>query len=87
MRSGDTAERRFIHVDGAAKAFPIDGYAADSEWPSARKGDCTHYRKMWRVEGSIADADWGRLVGHFFRGNELVVEYFGEILDERSEPK
>jgi hypothetical protein len=38
---------------------------------------------MWRVEGAVDELDWGRLVGRFFRGNELVIEYFGEALDER----
>jgi hypothetical protein len=42
------------------------------------------YGKMWRVEGPIEEAEWGRLVGHFFCENELVIEYFGDALDEWS---
>ena len=54
--------------------------------PQREKGENPVYRKMWRVEGPIEESEWGRLVGHFFRGNELVIEYFGEALDERSAP-
>ncbi len=39
------------------------------------------------MEGLVDDSDWGRLVGHFFRRNELVIEYFGEMLDERAIPR
>jgi hypothetical protein len=31
----------------------------------------------------MPDDEWARLVAHFFRQNELVIEYFGEMLDER----
>jgi len=82
----DTAERRFVHLDGAIKAYPVEHYGADFDSPTARKGEDPVYRKMWRVEGPIEESEWGRLVGHFFRGNELVIEYFGEALDERSTP-
>lgn len=40
------------------------------------------YRKLFRLDGPMADDDWARLVAHFFRDNELVIEYFGHILDE-----
>ncbi len=71
------------HLDGAIKAYELQGYSADVTTPAEPKGINPIYRKMWRVEGPIDESDWGRLVGHFFRGNELVIEYFGEALDER----
>jgi hypothetical protein len=79
----DTSRQRFVHLDGAVKAYQRASYEADTDMPSAPKGPSSLYRKMWRVEGAIDESDWGRLVGHFFRGNELVIEYFGEALDER----
>jgi hypothetical protein len=82
----DTTEHQFVHLDGAIKAYDLSGYEANVDTPAAPKGDDPLYRKMWRVEGPIDDPEWGRLVGHFFRGNELVIEYFGEALDERPAP-
>ncbi len=78
----DTASRGFVHVDGAAKAFPRDTYGPTIENPSAPQGDPI-YRKLFRIDGPIPDKEWSHLVAHFFRGNELVIEYFGDVLDER----
>jgi len=79
----DTEQHSFRHLDGAIKAFDRDQYSIDRAHPSGPRDGFLHYRKLWRVEGPIDDRDWGRLVGYFFRGNELIIEYFGEILDER----
>jgi hypothetical protein len=81
----DTVARRFVHVDGAMKSYDRAHYLAEISRPTADKGTVVHYRKMWRVEGAVDDAIWGRLVGNFFRGNELVLEYFGEAVDDRLE--
>lgn len=78
----DTQGQRFIHLDGAAKAFPLVGYGPTVEQPDLAQGEPL-YRKLFRVDGDIDEGDWGRLVAHFFRENELVIEYFGDILDER----
>jgi hypothetical protein len=79
----DTRLRRFTHVDGAARAYGYDTYQATNENPKGPCGDVLRYRKLFRVDGAMDDADWGRIVAHFFRGNELVIEYFGELADER----
>jgi len=78
----DTDRRRFIHLDGAAKAFPREQYGPTVEQPDLPQGEPV-YRKLFRLDGHISEEDWGRLVAHFFRGNELVIEYFGDVLDER----
>ena len=79
----DWRRRRWIHVDGAVKAHRAADYKASRHDPSATKGAVVAYRKLWRIDGHISDEDWGRLLGHHFRENELVIEYFGSILDER----
>lgn len=78
----DTNRRQFIHLDGAAKAFPECEYKPTTADPIDEQGTPV-YRKLFRVDGNIPDRDSGRLVAHFFRENELVIEYFGEVLDER----
>lgn len=81
----DWRQQRWIHVDGAVKAHRAAEYEATPDNTSASKGPVVAYRKLWRVDGHISDEDWGRLLGHHFRENELVIECFGSILDERPE--
>jgi hypothetical protein len=78
----DTQVRRFIHLDGAVKAFPLEHYGPSVDCPELPQATPL-YRKLFRIDGEIDDGDWGRLVAHFFRENELVIEYFGDVLDER----
>jgi hypothetical protein len=74
----DTQLKQFIHVDGAVRAYDAAAYHATQENPKAACGEPVHYRKLFRVDGAVNDDMWGRIVAHFFRGNELVIEYFGE---------
>lgn len=62
---------------------PPTTYHATVDNPKGERGHPVRYRKFFRVDGQIDDADWGRIVAHFFRSNDLVIEYFGELLDER----
>lgn len=79
----DTRIKRFTHVDGAARAYAYNSYEATNDNPKGSCGNVLRYRKLFRADGTMDDADWGRVVAHFFRGNELVIEYFGELADER----
>jgi hypothetical protein len=79
----DTEAHRFVHVDGAVRAYTAASYTATRANPKGTRGNAVRYRKLFRVDGPLDDNVWGRIVAHFFRGNELVIEYFGELLDER----
>lgn len=79
----DYRNRRWVHVDGAVKAHEAAGYHATQQMTSGSKGPVVAYRKLWRLDGVIPDENFGRLLGHHFRDNELVIEYFGEPLDDR----
>ena len=79
----DTRRQQWIHIDGAIKAYDQSTYEPTRDLTNAPKGAPIAYRKLWRVDGEIADHDWGRMLGHHFRENELVVEAFGDLLDER----
>ncbi len=78
----DTRCQSFVHLDGAAKAFPRERYGPTVDEPDLPQGEPL-YRKLFRIDGDIPDDAWARFVAHFFRENELVIEYFGELLDER----
>jgi hypothetical protein len=79
----DMRRHRWIHVDGAIKAYNQATYEPSRQLTNARKGQPEAYRKLWRADGDLHDGDWGRLLGHYFRDNELVIEAFGSLLDER----
>lgn len=79
----DTRLKRFTHVDGAVRAYARDTYQATQANPKGNCGEAVRYRKLFRVDGAIEDAAWGKIVAHYFRGNELVIEYFGELDDAR----
>jgi len=79
----DWRSRRWVHVDGAVKAHQLSEYGPTVHNTNASQGPVVAYRKLWRVDGPIKDDDWGRLLGHHFRNNELVIEAFGSMLDER----
>ncbi len=74
----DMDRRTWIHIDGAVKAYPRETYEASFEHPTASKGEVTHYRKLWRVDGDFGHEVWGGLLAYHFRGNELVAECFGD---------
>lgn len=75
----DTAGRRFTHVDGKVRRYPTQTYKIDRATPQGDAGAHSHTRKLWRVDGPMTDEEWGDLVGFYFRDNELIAEYFGEV--------
>jgi hypothetical protein len=80
----DWRSGRWVHVDGAVRAHDRAEYRPTVANTNAPQGQVVAYRKLWRVDGQIKDDDWGRLLGHHFRNNELVIEAFGSMLDERA---
>lgn len=76
----DTTKQAFIHCDGAVKAFAADSYPKTQKDFSARgKGD--RYRKLFRVDGEFPASVWSELACSWFRGNALLLEYFGDARD------
>lgn len=72
------AQGTWTHADGSIKAYSRREYQPTTDQPTAPLGAAAHYTKMWRVDGEVDDEIWGRLLGHHFRGNELVGEAFGD---------
>lgn len=72
----DTRRRRFTHVDGKVRRYPVETYGPSREDPRADFGAPSHSRKLWRVDGPLTDEQWCELVGLHFRGNELIGEHF-----------
>ena len=72
----DVERKRIVHFDGAVKVYPEDAYR---ERHGARLGDPggrPEKVKLFRIDGDVNVGRWLELVGGFFSGNEMVVEYF-----------
>ncbi len=79
----DTTRRAFIHANAALRVYDATKYTPSREAPLAGRDRPTGQRKLWQVDGDLSDEQWSRLLSGWFRQNELVIEYFGELLDER----
>jgi hypothetical protein len=67
----------FRHCDGAVKIYLRDQYEQRVD-PERRLPDKSSHRKLkvFRIDGEIDAEVWINLTLLFFRGNELVLEYF-----------
>lgn len=73
----DTDIQAFTHCDGAVKAYRVDKYPREQhDFRYRGKGD--RYRKLFRVDGEFPASAWSELACSWFRGNDLINEYFGE---------
>jgi hypothetical protein len=84
----DVTHGRFIHLDGAVKAYLADAYPSRRQAHVPDEPRARWKPKLWRVDGDIALEAWVELVCFFFRQNEMVVQYlnptaFEEEFEER----
>ena len=77
----DTGSRAFTHVDGKVESYPVVDWKPSRDAPSARLGSPSARCKLWRVDAAdgMRVDDWSRLVGGFYRRNELVAEHFDTL--------
>jgi len=82
----DTRTKRFIHLDGALTTYGPDEYTrryAQAVNHHESKVWANRKVKVFRIDAPkssasahIEDSWWSELIASFFRGNELVLEYF-----------
>lgn len=72
----DISKKIFSHVDGAVKIYLENNYSYrfNSKMPSEYKA--FNKIKLWRIDGSIDLENWIDLVAFFYKGNEMIIEYF-----------
>lgn len=72
------AERRVLsHFDGAIRAYDADAYFARIDASIDRAGKQAQYTKLFRFDGALSVDAWKRLMTGYYRGNDLIPEYFG----------
>ncbi len=72
----DVEKGRFTHLDGAVKVYSTERYGMRYGARLGDPGERPPKIKLFRVDGDIDIGCWLELVGSFFSGNEMVVEYF-----------
>lgn len=76
------------HFDGAVKVYLQDSYAKrlESKMPTEFK---SHKKvKLFRIDGDIDIEEWTGLLAHFYKANEMIIEYldperFEELFGDR----
>lgn len=65
----------FRHVDGAVKTYLEDSYSKRQK-SSLPNHDSYNKIKLWRIDGNIDIQAWTELISLFFKGNEMIIDYF-----------
>jgi hypothetical protein len=73
----DRKKKVFTHLDGAKKQYSNNQSYESSFQNGLIKSNS--YQKSFRIDGSIPNDSWKRLIGAFFNENPLIAEYFGKI--------
>lgn len=66
------------HVDGAVKVYLKNDYENRKNTNLPSKDSYTKI-KLWRIDGNVDLDNWVELITFFYKGNEMVYEYFDPI--------
>ena len=72
----DMVRQTFRHFDGAAKVYRQNDYIQRLDKGMPNNVRPAYYVKLFRIDGSIEFAAWLSLLSMFYKGNEMIVEYF-----------
>jgi hypothetical protein len=64
------------HLDGAVKVYLKDTYADRKNSNIPKEMKCYKKIKLWRIDGDIDFDSWINLISFFYKGNEMIIEYF-----------
>lgn len=70
----------FLHCDGAVRAHRPDEYEVREmrDFITGRASS-SRYRKLFRVDGTIATDDWRNITAQWFKHNRLILEYLCKL--------
>ncbi len=64
------------HIDGAVKVYLKNTYAGRKNSHIPKEIKCYKKVKLWRIDGDIDLDSWINLISFFYKGNEMILEYF-----------
>jgi hypothetical protein len=83
----DTTNKTLRHFDGAVKLYSSDNYRDRHNTTMPSHAKANHYIKMFRIDGNIDLNEWVALLSFYFRGNEMITEYFDpQTFDQEFRP-
>jgi hypothetical protein len=68
--------KRLDHFDGAAKVYYEQDYGKRLNTKIPKEAKASKMIKLFRIDGDLDVDFWIDLVSHFFKGNEMIIEYF-----------
>jgi len=74
----DVDQKITRHVDGAVKVYLKSDYENRKNANLPNK-DSYAKIKLWRIDGNVDLDNWVELITFFYKGNEMVYEYFDPI--------
>lgn len=72
----DTENAMLRHFDGAVKVYTNVDYSRRCESQMPKEWRATKKIKLFRIDGNLDVDKWIELISMFFKGNEMVMEYF-----------
>ena len=72
----DTANATLRHFDGAVKVYTNADYPRRTKSQMPKEAKATKKIKLFRIDGNVDVDEWIELIAMFFKGNEMVLEYF-----------
>jgi hypothetical protein len=78
----DSSLAEVTHFDGAIRAYSGAAYLERIERSIDRAGKQSQYTKLFRFDGPLPVETWKSLVADYYRGNDLVGEYFSGLKTE-----
>ena len=72
----DVSQHILRHFDGAVKIYLQNAYEQRLASYMPRELKSHKKIKLFRVDGDISIDEWTELMSHFFKGNEMLIEYF-----------
>lgn len=78
----DATKNEFIHFDGAMRSYNQEAMGERENKTFIQYGRKATYKKLFRIDGKLALANWKLLITHYYQGNPLIYEYFG-LKEER----
>ena len=72
----DTQQKLIRHFDGAVKVYLLDKYQHRLDTMMPRESKSHVKVKVFRIDGNIDIDAWIDLTSHFYKGNEMIIEYF-----------
>lgn len=75
------------HCDGAVKVYLKDEYNRRLNTYMPREPRSFKRIKVFRIDGDIDVDKWIELLSQFFKGNEMIIEYFDRELFQQRFPE